>query len=125
MEPSLDIAVFPSRVTLNAHGLQRSRKVQQTGVRLIVQRQKLELSRFIKAQSNGFAIRVMRSSILSRQIQNVLLPPFLPPAHILTLVNVNKIPMAGQRVETIIEYCMEYHGFPRLQSDEQVVFGGA
>ena len=77
----------PSQIVENRTQLESSScKFQQNKICLTIQRQKLELNRFFKAQDNRLSIRILRTPVFPRQIQHILLPPFLPPAYILSLL---------------------------------------
>jgi len=77
-----------------------------------LQRQDLELDRFIEAQNNILTARYTPLPVFSRQIQYVLLPSILPPIHMTVVItDVHKIPMTGQEVS------MPFRGVdPRLNA---------
>ena len=77
----------PSQIVENRTQLESSScKFQQNKICLTIQRQKLELNRFFKAQDNRLSIRILRTPVFPKQIQHILLPPLLPPAYILSLL---------------------------------------
>ena len=88
----LGFAFVPLAMSLR----QKSRPELIKSLCSVIQRQDLELNRLIDAQRNRLAIRVRTPSILPRQIQNILLPPLLPPFHLLAGPHIDEVPMPWQ-----------------------------